>query len=500
MDSEMLNSHSDGRSLLDKVFHELITSRPGGFPSWIVIGWNGAIYLFGASVWAFFLNFGRLGFDLHDWTQEGPRYDFLRRALIEGRVPLFIGTTLTKTNRFLAIPDTVISPQVFLLRFIEPGPFVLVNSIFLYSMGFMGMLLLRRRLRWSALTFGIVSLLFFLCGYPMAHIAVGHSMWASYFLLPYLALLSFDLYERGGSWRWVGWMSLLQLGFFLQGGFHFVIWSMLFLALIGLFNHQQRWWVVRGLLFSVLLCMVRILPAAVTFYERENTFISGYFSALDLVQAFVALRAPEVAQEGLYSAVGWWEFDIYVGMVGLCFLLYFGVYRTLFGKSHSPWRGIAAPAIAMVILSMGKVFQPINALPLPLVNAERVSSRFIVLPFVIFLILGGVHFEKYIRQRRFTSFGKLGLLSLLMLMIHDLSQHARLWRVARMEVLFERTPVDIRAEILTLTDRDYTSALLLGGGLTMMTALALLWLWFRESRVGHRDKNENDHTANTREV
>lgn len=485
---------------MDTICRELLGVERSQRANWVVIIWSAAIFLFGIAVWSLFLNFGDLGFDLHDWTQEGPRYDFLRRAFIQGRLPLFIGTPLSETTRFLAIPDTIISPQVFLLRFFEPGPFVLLNTLFLYSVGYVGLLLLSRKLGWSALTFGLVSLLFSLCGYPMAHIAVGHSMWVSYFLLPFFVSLVIELYDKGGSWRWAGLMSLLQLGLFLQGGFHFVIWSLMFLLLFGLFHPQHLRWTVAGLVCATLLCMIRILPAAVTFSQRENVFISGYFSLMDLLRGFTDLVPPEAAREGMYSAVGWWEFDIYVGLLGLLFLLYFGFYRTLVGGSAASWKGLLTPSIVMLLLSMGKIFQPINILPLPFLDAERVSSRFIVMPFVFLLVLGGVQFEAFLRERSFSRYGRLGLVAALVLALSDLTQHARLWRVERMDVLFERTPVDIRAEVLTMSDPVYSGALLVGGGVTLLCGLTLVWLWFWECRRRGVDHGESGGASRLKEV
>lgn len=495
----MVKGHPRKRSLVETIFHELLGTGQRERPGWVVIVWTGAIFILGIAVWSLFLNLGGLSFDLHDWTQEGPRYDFLRRALLEGRLPLFMDTALSKTSRFLAIPDAVLSPQVLMLRFIEPGRFVLWNTLFLYSLGFVGLLLVWRRLGWSAYTFGVVSLLFSLCGYPMAHIAVGHSMWASYFLLPFFAYLAIELYESGGSWRWVGRMSLLQLGFFLQGGFHFVVWSLMYLLLYGLFNRRHLRWVMTGLIAATLLCMVRILPAAVTFSQRENAFISGYFSLVDLLRGFVDLVPPEVAREGIYSAVGWWEFDIYVGLLGSLFLIYFGVYRTLVDTRPDSWRGLAAPSLAMALLSMGKIFQPVNMLPLPLLNAERVSSRFIVLPFIIFLVLGGNQLDAALRERRFSAYGRLGLIGGMIFAVSDLTQHARLWRVERMDVLFQRTPVDIRTEVLSLTDPVYTGALLIGASLTFLCGLILILLWLRE-RSADNLESRGDQRSTSREA
>ncbi|TET84319.1 MAG: hypothetical protein E3J37_03965, partial [Anaerolineales bacterium] len=216
--------------LLQKIVGLLFHPVPGNFSYWVESLWLGGLYLFGGVTWSFFLNFGRLGFDLHDWTQEGPRYAFLRQALLENRLPLHIGSTLATTDRFLAIPDTVISPQVVLLRFVEPGLFVLINTLFLYSLGYLGLFLLRRKFSWSPVTFSVVFLLFSLNGNPIAHIAVGHSMWVSYFLLPYFALLVMNLLEGQTDWKWITQMALLQFALFLQGGFHFVIWSLMFLV------------------------------------------------------------------------------------------------------------------------------------------------------------------------------------------------------------------------------------------------------------------------------
>jgi hypothetical protein len=195
--------------------------------------------------------------------------------------------------------------------------------------------------------------------------------------------------------------------------------------------------------------------------------------------------------------VGWWEFDIYLGLLGSLFLLYFGVYRTLVDSRPATWRSLAAPSIAMVLLSMGKIFQPVNMLPL--LNAERVSSRFIVMPFIIFLVLGGVQFDAYLREQKFSRYGQLGLIGGIIFALSDLTQHARLWRVERMDVLFERTPVDIRTEVLNMTDPVYTGTLLIGGSVTLLCGFILIWLWLRERNAGNSASLGNEQISNSRE-
>ena len=460
---------------LQGILKHLFSPETSRLSRWLSTAWLSGLYLMSVAIWGFFLNWGRIGFDLHDWTQEGPRYAFLRQALLEGRLPLHIGSSLASTERFLAIPDTIISPQVLILRFVEPGTFVLLNTLFLLSLGFLGLVLISRKQHWSPLTLTIVYMLFCLNGYPMAHVAVGHSMWIAYFLLPFYVYLIVDLMKGNTSWKWVAQMSLYQFIVYLQGGFHFVTWSMIFLFLFGITNLRYFMPMLKALVCSVLVSMVRILPAALQFGDEPRRFISGYFSVSDLVQAFVTLRAPEQALDGLYSAFGWWEVDIFTGLLGFVFLLLFGIYLTW--RDHEtperPYRRLLPAIFLMAILSLGKVFQPVTLLPLPLMDAERVSSRFIIIPFIVTLILAGANLERYV-QRVYWNLGKqLAALLAIGVITHDLLQHARLWRVSNMAQLFDVTPVDIQAEVLLRNDPSYIGALLGGLAVGVLTRIFL---------------------------
>jgi hypothetical protein len=451
--------------------------------TWVQILWYGGLLLGGAFIWGFILNWGRLGFDYHDWSQEGPRFAFLRQALLESKFPLFIGSELAATERFLAIPDTVISPQILLLRFLEPGAFILVNTLFLYTLGFIGLLLLRRRMNWSPVTFLVVFLLFSMNGHPIAQIAVGHSMWNSYFLLPFFVLLVIRLLEDEVGWGWVIQMALLQLILFLQGGYHFFNWSLMFLLLLGIFSFRHIRPVLKALLFSILFSLPRILPAALEFVGEKRPFISGYFSVTDLVSAFVTLKSPEHALEGMYSALGWWEVDVYTGLLGLLFLIFFGVYLSWKIVSSETFpRILLAPILAMTILSLGKIFQPVTMLPIPLVGAERVSSRFVIVPVVVLIVVAGTQFERFI-QKKSWGFGlQIASLAGFAVLGHDLLQHARLWRVENMGLLFPSTPVDIRAQVLARSDPAYINAILVGLGIALAAFIVSIVLLRRERK------------------
>lgn len=441
-----------------------VSNRGGPHHIWVERAWLFGLYLLGALAWSFFLNFGKLRFDLHDWTQEGPRYFFLRASLLRLEWPLYIGSPLASTERFLAIPDTIISPQVFLLRYLEPATFVLFNTLLLYSLGFIGLLLIRRRLRFSAVTFTLVFLLFALNGHILAHVAVGHSMWVSYFLLPFFGYLVLRLLDGDSSWTWVTGMAVFILALFLNGGFHFVVYCSLFLLALGLARRRHLWTILKGLLFGGLLSLARILPAALEFGMRDKPFISGYFSLTDLISAFITLKPPWEALSGLYVSLGWWEVSVYVGLLGFAVLMVFGVYFTItrFPPEQGNLRVLLIPILVLTVLSIGKIYQPIATLPLPLLNAERVASRFIILPVFFTILLAGINIDNTLKEKRPATGWQVLILLGTALVAHDLLQNARLWRVEMMAKLFEITPVDIRAEVLSLADATYTNGLIVG--------------------------------------
>jgi len=104
------------------------------------------LFLIGVAHWVYFLNFGEISFVARDWPKELVYYSVLRQVIVEGFIPFDVVTSYS-TSRFLANLETVLSPQIILLAFMSAGKFVMVNTIILYSLGFLGCLLIRKRYR-----------------------------------------------------------------------------------------------------------------------------------------------------------------------------------------------------------------------------------------------------------------------------------------------------------------------------------------------------------------
>jgi hypothetical protein len=505
-------THLDQSSILlegDSEHRYIINPMTGNRPTWVVISdwitslieaffipgsgwisdllnpiWLVLLYLLGILHWCLFLNWGKVPFDLHDWTQAGAYLSFLRQAFTTNQLPLQIGSTLVATDRYLALPQTLISPQSYLLRFLEPGVFTLVNLVILFSVGFIGLLLLRRRYTLAPAAFTVLVLLFNFNGQITAHYAVGHIEWTGYFFLPFFILLLLKILDgEKGDWKWVLFISLTFFLMAIQGAFHFVLWCWIFLLAWGLFS-SKKYLVpaIKAILFSLPLCLVRFLPPAIEFLGGGKNFVSGFPTVTDLFAAMIILKYPAEALFGEYKSLGWWEVDSYIGLIGLVFLVYFGIYQAR--QKGSSTKTLLAPIAVLTFLSIGQIYAVINHLPIPLLDSERVSSRFFILPLAVLIVLGSIHLQELLVKlgnRRIAE--RILSLGVLILLAHDLLQHSRVWRVTHMYELFISTPVDIQSKIIHHPDPLYFGALAVGAACTVLTFIVLMFLVMREVRV-----------------
>ena len=325
-------------------------------------------------------------------------------------------------------------------------------------------------------------MLFNFNGHITAHYAVGHREWTAYFFLPFFVFLLLKLLEGGKpDWKWVLLSSLTLFGITLQGGFHFQLWCMIFLLAWGLFSPKYLLPAVKVCIFSGLLSLFHLLPAAVEYIGGGKAFISGYPTVADLFAGMVVLKYPAEALSGQFSSLGWWELDAYVGLLGLAFLAFFGVYHTW--RKGSTTKALLAPIAVVTFLSIGQIYSVVNHLPIPLTDSERISSRFFVVPLVVLIILGSIHLQEWLARVGRRGFEeRITCLGLLILLADDLYQHSRIWRVTNMYNLFKSTPVDIQSRVINHPDPVYFNALAIGSAVTLLTFLALLFLSLHERR------------------
>ncbi len=148
-------------------------------------------YLAGVFHWAWLINYGRIHFKYMDWEMFFRCYQVIQKALAENSIPYFMPYFFKGTNQFLAFPSTDLFPTVFLLKFLSVDKFFLFQIIFVYSLGFIGGLWLKKTYQWSLFTFLFFFLIFNFNGHIVSHIAIGHWPWISYFVLSFFLVLFF---------------------------------------------------------------------------------------------------------------------------------------------------------------------------------------------------------------------------------------------------------------------------------------------------------------------
>lgn len=456
---------------------------------WITWIWLGALYLAGVVLWGYYFSWGRFSLNFHDWAQiTGPRLAFLKDALAKGLLPLHISNPSALgsiTDRFLAIPDQILSPQVILLLILPIGVFVTGHVLLLYSLGFGGLLWLRRKFSLSPFAFIILFFLFNFNGHILAHLAVGHATWGGYFLFPWFAILVFQLVEGKRGWIWIAKMALLLFIIFLQGSYHQFVWALLFLALLAVAKREYFLTAGGGALFAVLLSLVRILPPAGLVGNFTNEFYSGYINLADLWKALITILPTEAKTHSFLIAtpLSYWEVNLYVGLGGAVFLLYFGIWRWLSDRSiHSEYQRLALPVLGLVVISMGQIFSVIRLVPIPLLDGERVSTRIISLPLVFILIFAVIYFQAWLDQpHRNASLFTIFISMMIIIGLNDLWENFKVWRVATAALTFKEKLFDPQSwMVANHPDPDYFGLLLVGAALSLIS-LGVLFLLSRRS-------------------
>jgi len=459
---------------------------------WLSTVWLAILYMLGIFLWGYFLNWGRGPFNYHDWADiNAPRLAFLKDAVSQGVLPLHISDIAPLayvTDRFMVVPDAILSPQIWLLKYMDIGIFVMVNNWLLYSVGFWGLVTLKKRFQLSLFTFSILFLLFNFNGHILAHISVGHITWWGSFLFSWFAVFVFDLIENKTGWIWVAKISVLLFALYLQGAYHQFIWSILFLGLLVIAIPAKTLDILKAIGFSLALSMVRILPPTLHLGEFDNKFIGGYPLFVSLWNALVKIEIPNdiTINTGLTKPIGLWEYTLYVGLLAGAFLVVFGIIRPLSNISvNSAYRALLIPSLILMVISLGKIYQYVRlAFPIPLFTGERIASRFIGLSFVFVLTLAVIELQHWLNSAQLSGLTRLFLILSSVFSVHDMWMNYRLWRIADASQKFEAKPFNPLNWFVAnrYNDLEYIQILWLGLGISLISLGLLIYFMFQEKK------------------
>lgn len=393
-----------------KFLHDLLFSHPKSpLASATTMAVLTVLFAAGVLHWAAFFDYGAMSFRGGSWPTEHAYYSVIQEAVRTWTVPYHIEPPMRQTPRFLAAHETVASPQLLLLRYMSIGNFIVVNTLLMYTVGFLGCLVIRRRYALSLFSFTLLYLLFHFNGYITAHLAAGHSMWNGYFLMPlyvYYVLGLCDLDERGPRIddRIPLELALVLFVMNLQGSFRMYVWSVLFLVLVAAFNRKSRRPLAVAVAFSVLLSCFLVVANVMSYLNGRHEFLTGYPTVGVLVSAFVNIRPfHDAFPPALFFEVGWWEYDMFTGTIGLLAVVYLGValrWKPREGLEGTEYRELDWPLALMAILSMGAFYAPLASLTLPFLNSEGTPSRFLITPFLFLLIISCVRLDRLLGRGR----------------------------------------------------------------------------------------------------
>jgi hypothetical protein len=269
----------------------------------------------------------------------------------------------------------------------------------------------------------------------------------------------------------------------LQGAVHFPLWCMAFLVLLAIF--QPRYWVpvIKAIVASVLLSMIRILPPAIEYYQGGGIhFIYGFLSISHMVDSFVVLHPPY----GLTTPsgrIGGWEVDYYLGLIGFLFIIYFGVIRNWVNEKR--YRILYFPMLVMAFFSLGDTYRPIFNSPIPFVDSQRAPTRFILIPMVFLIILASIQLQNWIKARHEDGWmERMAVIIGLAFIGYDLFDHSRAWRLSDFSTKVLQVFTDIvRVPLVNHPDPLYMTSIIAGLAVTVISLIILVILAFQERKT-----------------
>lgn len=485
IDSADKPANASGFSRIVNMFFDWEEERKSPFAGWICLI---IIYLAGVVIWGILFNWLRTPLNFHDWGEINfPRYEIIRDAVRDQVFPLHVNCEKCLhmvTDRFFVLPDVVTSPQMLLLPLIDVGKFIFLDVLLYYTVATAGLIYIRHKFELSLITYLFLFFLFNFNGYIQSHYAVGHITWSGYFLFPWFFILVFHFLERGASYLWVAGITFLSFYMILAGSQHHFTWMMLFLAFLALSCWRDKKWIFAAIAFSGFTSAVRLLPPLLSINTFTSSasgfgFRSGYPSLGEFLSALIVLRPVNYLVKITSEKLGYWEFDYFIGIVGACFLIFFGVFWWLRDQKGSKrFSPLLLPTALIFLLSMGNLYG-YTLYNFPLFASERVSARMVSLPLTLLMIIATVYFQEFLNTRKDGVF-RWTVVFALVLLINDIFMHTDLWRVNEINELLRVEVISTVVAIVNHADPQYINVLATGFALTLIASTLIIVLVVRE--------------------
>lgn len=456
--------------------------------------WILMLYVMGIYFWGVYFDWGHTALNYHDWrTISLTRLDVVRDALVYGEFPLHARYPILHfvTDRFFTMPDVITSPQQIVLYWMDVDTFAIFDLLIEFTIGTIGLFLFKRKYGISLFAFSVMYFLVGFNGYVQSHYSVGHITWGGYFLFPLLILFATDYIEGRQNWLWVARVAFLMFYMVLIGSQHHFVWSLILLGILGIVTWKKIKWIVGAVFFAGMISAVRLLPPVLVLASIKASgafeFRTGFPGIQDVLSSLIFVRSinyhfpnlPSIWVEG----TRYWEFNIYVGLVGTLIILWFGVISWVGDlRLKKRFSQLILPALIILLLSLGENYKLIGFTNIPLLASERVTSRMIGLPLVIVIMMSAFFLGEWLQRKPSISRYALSFLGLFLL-VKDLFFHINFWGIKTVSPFLIKGygRVLIKGNsIINHSDPVYVNVLLIGAGLTLVFSILLLTLVYLE--------------------
>ncbi len=316
-----------------------------------------------------------------------------RESVLSGNVPFWNPYTCGGGPLLADLESWFLQPFFFLtLPFNELLAFKLSYTLTLFT-AFLGFTLFARKiLRFHPLGSITVGLIMAFGGYISQHLAEGYYVWVSSAWIPWFLLAGMMAMK---NIRYIPLAGLFLAFMFGAGSMHMVVYSLVFLGLVFLFQKSEKTVLTRVgilagiVLFFILIASIKLLPAVGLFASEESR--AGFTLPLRFLPQMLLERGlvPAITYNGILYR--WGEFGNYVGYfaLGLACIPFF--YKREGIWKH--YRAFFLPCLIMLVLSF--VSLPVmHGYISYLTDLLRIPSRMMLFPMLAIAILAACGIER----------------------------------------------------------------------------------------------------------
>ena len=360
-----------------------------------------SLYSVGIIYWFFFFSNG-FGSPGHlGWYKENVYLNILREAVNDHKIPFYYYPSMFDgNNRFLANPETITLPHIFLLKYLNNSQFFFIHIAFFFTIGHLGLCLIAKKLDYFSFLF--LFIIFNFNGNIINRFDFGLIQYSTgIYLFPFFFLILSEFkisnlkisykniknYYFSKSIKYPILMSFLLSILFYNGSFHVALWLCLYLFFLIFFENKIFIHIATTFLFTFLLSFFKIIPA-ILFQNPMSEFITGYPSTIAFLDSLLFQNPEGRYNLGVHGFWNSFEFSMYIGIISFIIFLLAFLNLNKFRENHYIFkRCFLYASLCIFILSWGSMFD----LNFYISNIERITSRFIIVPIFILFLMGAFY-------------------------------------------------------------------------------------------------------------